>query len=401
MATFSYNPNSNESRFSQYGRFLQNQNYVNKIDKSIRETGSITTRVIEIQSKEIQKIIQESSQSQRDAIIQTRDSICSSLESGFSYLYEDLGDIKDGIRDINSNLEDIYDSINGLTNIVGHGFSLVLEGHKITHKYLGKVVELLRIPQSQLERAYNIDKGMEFINSAFMESSDSEFYTNALKKFETALSYEETDFLSLYYIGFIYLKSNKYLDPMKAERYFLESARYYLSHAQYGGSNIASVLLTVNDCILEAAKAYLFAAESCYIQEKFSEAILLAEKAWMTFPEMTKARFAQAKYSAANNQISEAAKILEEVLRNKPSLSMEVFSDRDLISKPKISQLMEMLKVEAVQEAKANYELCRKVIIPNSIASSYLADIDKLIKLGTFLDAKKANDMILFPKNLG
>lgn len=388
MAAFSYNYYSGDSYMNQYRKYLQNQNYVNQIDNAIRETGKMNAAVVAIQTREVREVqnaIHSASQRHSEAIEQASDAICSTLESGFS--------------DLNYSLEDIKDGINGLSNLVGHGFSLVVEGQKITHKYLGQIQNLLRIPDSQKQRVYHIDEGMKYLQNAFRQSADSEFYSDALEEFKKSEAIEKKDFFSLFHIGFIYLKSNKHLDPKTSENYFRNSARYYLAEALVSGTNVSNSLLQSHKgFLLEAAEAYLFAAEACYIQEKFSEATELAAEAWKTYPDMTKAGFMQAKYLAANKQANEAATVLEKVIRINRYLSMEVLADLDLTSKPEIINLIEKLRTEAVQEAKAKYELCSKVVLPNSIATEYLSSIDKLIKQETFLEAKEATDLLLASK---
>jgi tetratricopeptide (TPR) repeat protein len=391
MAAFSHNYHSGESRASQYQKYLQTQNYVNQIDNAIRETGEMNATVVAIQTREVQHAIQVSSESQREAIIQASRGICSTLESGFS--------------DLNYSLEDIKNGMSRLSSLVGHGFSLLLEGQKITHQYLGHVQNLLRLPDSQKERVYHIEEGMKYLHNAFRQGADSDFYKDAFDEFNESKGGEGKDvkdFISLYYIGLIHLKSlDPHLqNPQKAESSFRTSARYYLAEHSIGGTNFSNNLLQSDKTFaLGAAEAYLFAAEACYIQEKVSEAVVLATEAWKTLPEMTKAGFMQSKYLAANRQVNEAVQSLEKVIRTNRFLALEVLPDLDLTSKPEIIDLLEELRVEAVQEAQAQFELCRKVILPNSTATSYLASIDTLIRLGTFLEAKEATDLLLVSKS--
>lgn len=388
MATFSYNLKSSDSSIKQYKDYLENQNYVNQIDRAIRETGEMKAAVVTIQSREIQNAIDVSSQRHSEAIIESREAICSSLESGFT--------------DLNNSLYDIQGEINGLSNLVGHGFSLFVEGQKITHKYLGQIQNLLRLPDSQKERVYYIEEGMKYLHNAFKHGPDSDFYTDALNAFNASKGIQKKavkDFISLYYIGLIHLKSTKHLDLPKAESYFRSSARYYLAEHAVGGTNFSKNLFNSNKTfLLGAAEAYLFAADACYIQQKFSEAVELAAEAWKTLPEMVKAGFMQSKYLAANNQSIEAAKVLEKVIQQNRFFSMEVLPDLDLISKPEITNLLERLRIEAIQEAKSKFDLCSQIILPNSIATSYLLSIGKLIELKKFLEAKKATDLLLVSK---
>lgn len=385
MANFSYNWYSEESRLNQYGKYLQTQNYVNQIDSAIRETGEVNAAIVAIQTREVKDAIQVSSEQHREAIIHASNAICSSLESGFS--------------DLNYSLDGIRDEIHGLSNLVGHGFSLLIEGQKITHKYLGQIQNLLRIPDSQKQRVYHIDEGMKYLQNAFRQNPNSDFYTDALEEFQAALDQEKKDFFSLYHLGFIFLKSTKHLDAKNAEIYFKNAARYYLAEALVSGTNVSNNLLPSHrGFLLEAAEAFLFEAEACYIQGKISEAVELAAEAWKTFPDLTKAGFMKAKYLAANNQIDQSVNTLEKTIRINRYLSMEVLPDLDLNSKPEIINLIDKLKVEALQEAKAKFEICCKFILPNSVATSYLSSIDKLIGLGTFLEAKEATDLLMVSK---
>jgi hypothetical protein len=389
MAAFSYNYHSGESRASQYQKYLQTQNYVNQIDNAIRERGAMTSAVVAMQTREVQNAIEGSSERQREAIIQASRGMCSTLESGFA--------------DLNYSLEDIKHGMSSLSNLVGHGFSLLLEGQRITHQYLGQIQNLLRLPDSQKERAYHIEEGMKYLHNAFKEGAASDFYRDAFDEFNESKggSPKDKDFISLYYIGLIHLKSldPQLQNPQKAESSFRSSARYYLAEHSIGGTNFSNNLLqSSNNFVLGAAEAYLFAAEACYVQGKVSEAAELATEAWKTLPELTKAGFMQAKYLAANNQVNEAVRCLERVIRTNRFFVMQVLPDPDLTSKPEIMNLLEKLRVEAMQDAEAEFELCRKVILPKSVATSYLASINTLIKLGIFLKAKEATDLLSVSK---
>jgi hypothetical protein len=390
MAAFSHNYYSNDSRMNQYRAYLQNHNYVNQIDNAIRETGEMNATVVAIQTREVHNAIQVSSERHREAIIQASNAISSTLESGFS--------------DLTFSLEEIKHGISRLSHLVGHGFSLLVEGQRITHQYLGQIQNLLRLPDSQKERVYHIEEGMKYLHNAFKQGADSDFYQDAFDEFNESKGGEQKDikdFISLYYIGLIHLNSRspQLLSPQKAESNFRKSARYYLAEHSVGGTNFSNHLLqSNNNFILGAAEAYLHAADACYLQEKISEAVELAKEAWKTLPELTKAGFMQSKYLAADNQVKEAVSILEKVIRTDRFLIKEVRPDFDLISKPEVIELIEKLRVEAVQEAKAEYQLCSRGILPNSIATSYLESVNKLIEPETFLEAKEAIDLLLVSK---
>lgn len=389
MAAFSFNYNSGISYKSQYRKYQQNQNYVNQLDNAIRQAGCMSASAIStavaVQTREVQNAITVSTAEQKEAIIQASNAICSSLESGFT--------------ELNYSLKDISDGIYGLSNLVGYGFSLLAESQKITHKYLGQIQELLRVSDDQKQRVYHIEEGLKYLKNAYMQSSDSDFYTDALEEFKNAEEIEKKDFISLYHIGLIHLKSSKYYDPKTAETYFRNSAKYYLAEDLIGGTNTSKSLYQSHGGFLrEAAEAYLFAAESCYLQQDFFEAAQLAGEAWKTFPELTKAGLLHAKYLAANERSKEAADVLKETININPYISLDILADSDLNSKQYILNLIETLRMEAGNEAVSLFSSCEKVIIPNSIATSYLSTIKKLIKFSTFLESKKAIDLLLAPK---
>lgn len=145
---------------------------------------------------------------------------------------------------------------------------------------------------------------------------------------------------------------------------------------------------------LEAAEAYLFAAEACYLQEKFTDAASLAAEAWKTLPEMLKAGFLQAKYLAAHNQVNDAVNILEKIIRKNRFISLDVLPDLDLIYKPEVIKLLEKLRVEAFNEASKLLVECKKHIINESVVQEEIDEIEKLVQKKSFLHCKRAIDLL-------
>lgn len=377
MASFSYNPFSDKSLGDQYYGHIQKQSYTNQIDNSIRSSAKMLSAVTEIQSREIRNTIESSTLAQVSAINQANKAVCSSIESGFSQL-----DFQ----------------VENLTNLIGHGFAVLIEGQKITNKYLGQIEKLLHIPDSQKQRAFHIEEGIKFLKYAFSQPPESEYYTYALDEFKKAEAIDPKDFFSLYHIGFIYLKSIKHINVQLAEEYFKKSASFYLAEAYVSGTNVSKTLLEQQDYLLEAAEAYLYASEACYIQQKYAEAIELASKAWETYPALTKAGFMKAKYLAANNQVKEAVEVLEEAIHANRFLSIEVIPDLDLVTKPEVVNLLERLKDEAIQDAKASYVECCEEMMENSVLKPDVDKIGRLISHNNFLDAKRAKDMVTAEK---
>src|SRR5437868_5389191 len=100
---------------------------------------------------------------------------------------------------------------------------------------------------------------MKYLLNAFKQGANSDFYKDAFDEFNEAKGSENKeikDFISLYYIRYIHLKSSKpeLLNPQKAESNFRNSARYYLAEHSAGGTNFSNNLLqSGNNFILGAA----------------------------------------------------------------------------------------------------------------------------------------------------
>lgn len=441
MSKYYYNYHSNESYSSQYRKYLQNQSYVKQLDNTILKSSDIISRQVDV----VNNAIKESSGLERDAITSASNAICSSLEWGFSDLLESLGGIKSGIDE--------------LINLMGHGFDLFIQEQKITNEYLGKIEELLRIPDSQKQRVYHINEGLKFLKNALKENSESSFYEDAMDEYKKSEAIESKDYFTLFQIGFIYLQSYKFFNAETAETYFRNSAKYSIAESniyisqkdaiiqkyatkegsyfleyfqkleeiklkypdQYKRITIidddgykvsfnhisdydkiiesveekdALILAKRDSCLLKAAEAYLYAADACYIQQKYKHAVALSYEAYKIFPDLKNTRFLISKYLAANNQLQLAINMLEILIKENPYISMQVVTELELITKPGILTLLEKFREEAQNEALVNYNLCKNVIIENSIATDYLNRILDLIKLNTFLDSKKAIDLM-------
>ena len=379
---FCYNVYSGEDIMKQYGRHVQNQNYVNQISSAIQDTGKeiadsnkVDAEIMSLQVKEAQWIIENSSREQRETILEASETVCSSLEDGFAMLNDSLGG-----------------EIKSLSRLVGHGFDQVVQGQRITHNYLGQIKDLLRIPDSQKDRFYRIEEGLKYLlNAIAEEDSTSDFYSDALEEFKEAERIEKKDFFSLFYIGYIYLKSTKHLDPALAEVYFRKAARFYLAEAKVGGTNVSKSLSQTHiDFNLGAVESYLFAAESCYLQSKYSEAVELASNAWDVLPELLKAGFYKAKYLAANKQVEDSIDVLKKMLEQNWSWVMAITYDGDLISKSEVQKFLEDLRIEALQEAQSMLKDCQKEMVKGSVAIHDVASIENLVATNLFMEVKAA-----------
>lgn len=401
MNYFSNNPSSSKDLKDQYKAYLsKNRNKFSKTQQIIQESALISAEIsenqlnniFEIQSEEIQNCIFESSVYQGKAIEEMSMNVCSILEESRIQQREIGGEIIELLESVNDNLDYLATTLN-------HVLNLIVEEQKITNYYLGNINNLIRIPDSQKQRVYHINEGLKFLKNAFKESANSKFYDDALEEFKKSIEIENKDFFSLFYIGFIHLNSITHLQPKLAESYFKKSSRYYFAEASVGGTNTSNNLLNIRKpYILGAAQASLYAAQAAYLQSKFSEAIKLASNANKLMPSMQKAKYFIAKYLAANNEIDKSVKVLEEVINRNRYYILNIPSDRDLCLKPQIQNLIRKLKKEAFIKANSLYNICNDNIIQKSTAANELIQIYTLLKYGSYLESKNANDLLLKEK---
>lgn len=378
--SFSFNPYSKEDFNNQYFQNLQNQNYVSQIVNSIQDQNNFNKKLNSFQSEEIKKTINLLSEEQSDAVFIASQAICNKLENEFLSL--------------NDNLEQLRFDVKELSRTIRVGSQMIVEQLKITNNLLGEIKSLLKIPDSQKQRVYHINEGLKYLYNANNQTIESDFYTDSLDEFKKAVQIESKDYFSLYYIGFIFLKSKKHFDPQEAEKYFRNSARYYLSESFYGREFANSILIPEEDYILEATFALLYAAEACYLQNKIDDAASLAKEAWTVSPSFSKAGFYQAKYLAASNKVPEAVSILEQVIKVDHQIYISVFSDLDLISKSEIVLCLEKIKNNTLKVALEIINECKNTMIEGSIGNTELIEIDQLILKNNFLDYKMAVNLL-------
>lgn len=385
MATFYYNRYSGESFNLQWRNYLQEQSYHKEVIDSV-------DKIAEQSRKERKNLSNE----QITAMQESTSVVCGTLNSGFELLSENLQEISYGINDLKS-------EVNSMSSMLDWNLSLFIEQQRITNLLLGNIAVLLRIPDIQKERQYYIEQGIKFLKNSI---SDNDYYDDALKNLLKAEAIESTDYFVLHRIGMIYLHSIKHQDLIKAEEYFKKAVKYSIAETNSGASvstnylskdineSFTNNVSTIDSIKLQTAESYLFAARSCYIQGKFSEAAALAGKAYNLVPQLLEAGFTQAKALAADNNEVEAVKITKSVISRDRFYSIKIASDLDLCPKGSIKLLLKYLQEEATRKAVNLLEGCKKIIIPGSNAKNYLDKIERLISRNTFLASKRAIDLL-------
>ncbi len=381
MASFYIDRHSSESVNSQWIKHLQTNAYIRDIDSIVSQNRN-----------ELQTTIQNASAEQTKAIQQ----VCGSLNDGFA-------EVSSHLKNINSNISELRGEISEMAAMLDWRLSMLIEEQRLTNQLLGHIAQILRIPDSQKQRVYYIEQGLKYLKNAYLEGINSPFFIDAMEGFIEAEKIEKKDYITLNRIGQIYLYSQKYLNIPLAQEYFLKSAREAMVEANAGGTTVSNhftpsgnqpLIYSQNPFTAAQAEAYLYASRTCYLQQKYSEAIELAGKAYQLIPEFVEAGFEQAKYLAANNQENEAAQVLETVINKDRLFSIKTLNDKDLASKPQILKLLERLQQSVISIANKELQECTNSMCSNSKASSILNEIQNNISKNSFLAGMKALDLL-------
>lgn len=377
---FYYNRFSGISIEEQWITYYQNKEYIKDINTIVSQN-----------RRELQNSFSNATTEQTKAL----NNVCGSINDGFEMMGNHL-------RDINYNISSLRGEINEMASMLDWKLSVLIEEQRITNQLLEKVSKILKIPDSQKQRVYFIEKGLKYLRSAIPDGPESEFFSDALESFLEAEKIERKDFITLNRIGQVHLYSKKYFDIKKSKEYFLKSAREASVEDYAGGTTTSQMLNPIGQISLlysdtpfraATAEAYLYASRACYLMQNLEEATQLAGKAYELIPDFLEAGFEQAKYLAANDKGKDAAGVLRTVIKKDRYFSLKTLSDPDLISKSEIVELLELFKDNAIYDANNLRSKCTKKVRPISLTHSLLGKVDKLISKKNFLSAMQAVDM--------
>jgi hypothetical protein len=381
MASFYIDRHSRESVTSQWIKHLQTNAYIRDIDSIVSQNRN-----------ELQLTIQKASSEQTKAINQ----VCGTLNDGFA-------EVTSHLKNINSNISELRGEISEMAAMLDWRLSMLIEEQRLTNQLLGHIAQLLRIPDSQKQRVYYIEQGLKYLKNAYLEGISSPFFIDAMEGFLEAEKIEKRDYITLNRIGQIYLYSQKYLNIPLAQEYFLKSAREAMVEANAGGTTVSNhfmpsgnkaLIYSQNPFKTAQAEAYLYASRTCYLQQKYSEAIELAGKSYQLIPEFVEAGFEQAKYLAANNQEGEAAQVLETVINKDRLYSIKTLNDKDLSSKLQILKLLERFQQTVISISNRELQECKNFLHSNSKASNVINEIQNNVSKNSFLSGMKALDLL-------
>jgi WD40 repeat protein len=349
-AFYSYDPRSPDSYTSQWSRYLQQKSVIQDLEHTMQD--------------------------QTDQIRDSLGIVASTLQDGFYQITECL-------------------------NQLNWGLTMVIERQRITNILAENIALLLRIPDAQKKRQYYLEQGLKFLKNATL---DPDLYQDALEKLMEAEKLEKTDYFVLHRIGLIYLYSSEHLDVSKAEEYFRRAAKYSVVESDPQAVRIANILIgdirgqfrnqtTPAEIIkLMAAESFLHTGIACYVQGKFEEAAELAAKAFLLAPEMLIAGFARAKSLAAGGHDKESATVVRDLVTRDRNYSIAAALDDDLRSCQAVREMLHQLRDEALNRISQILKDYKAKMIRGSLATPVLAEIEQLIKRGTYLDSMKAMD---------
>ncbi|MFA5911365.1 MAG: hypothetical protein WC815_21525 [Vicinamibacterales bacterium] len=387
MATFHYNRFSGESANSQWSRYLQTQSYISEIGEIVSQN-----------RKDLQATLNAASAEQKQAFQQ----VCGTLNDGFR-------EVSQHLQDINCNISELRGEISDMAAMLDWKLSLMIEEQRLTNQLLGHVVRLLRIPDSQKQRAYHIEQGLKYLKNAIREGINSTFYADALEGFREAERIERKDYITLNRIGQIHLYSRQHMDIPLAEEYFLKSAREAFAEENAGGTPTATHLVPKGDQPLiysdspfkaATAEAYVYAARACYLQQKLPQAATHAGNAYRLVPEFLEAGFEQAKYLAANGQDDEAVAVLRAVIGKDRYFAVKTLTDADLAGRKPVLELLGDFHAKAISQATREFRGCADIITNGSEGRPVFMEAEHHLSQNSFLSAMKALDVLTTRRQL-
>ena len=347
MANFVYNSHSGENDLSQWKSYLQQKEFSSDLTSAIHSQTRAYQIEIEKAYKALNSSIDDASRKQAQATVDAANVVIGKLDQGFSELSEQLSEI---------NI-----SINQLGIMLDWRLSQMVDQQRISNLLLVNIALLLRIPDVQKERQYYIEQGFKHYKNAAL---DDDLYQDALENLLKAEKREKTDYIVLHRVGMIYLYSAKITDLQKAEDYFRKAAKYAVVESDQNAQNVFNILagdigtnLAEQAVMPEAVKAiaaesYLQAGIACYAQGEFVDAVELSARAFGLMPSLLEAGFMKAKALAAGGTESEAADVLEAVIRSESFYAVKTTTDGDLAPKPKVQALLVKLRDEYGQKAR-------------------------------------------------
>jgi hypothetical protein len=251
------------------------------------------------------------------------------------------------------------------------------------------IAVLLRVPDSEKQRLHFIEQGLRYYSSA---ARDPDLYADALEFLKKAEALNKQDYQVLYRLGLIHLQASdsRFLDFPAAEHYFRRAAKYSLvdldpytirQHNSSNGGNNAE-FLAQKIC----TESLRLAAVSCYLQENFYSAAILADRAaqpkmlssGLTWPpSYWEAKYLKAKSLFALNQKRELPEILEDIFLACPLYAVR--AALDFSHDNSVIEFLSNLRSTKINECLKVIAKCRTFARPGTAEDRSLHELEGLL----------------------
>jgi len=354
---FSVDKISKKSIINQYFDYLDDKSYLKDLKRNPKD-------VLSYQLLDIKKTLVNKSVEEQQVLKEFANVVCGSFEKGIDRIVATANETNEHLKSIDYQLADINESINNLHLMLDWKLESILDQQKITNEYLGKISRLLKIPDSQKQRAYHVEQGLIYLKSAISEGRESDFYADAFEEFINAERIENRDYFTLHRIGYIHLNSPKQHSDIENALDCFKRAAKYARAAAYASQNVEqfnqknSKNFTERELLEQSASALIMASRCCYILADFKNGINFAEEASEIEPSNLQYKIQLAKLYAAENQSDKSVEVLQEVLLSNPSYFIEFFKNSDF-------------NEHIIQQVK---DFCKGVVDTTSIKIKQLRD---------------------------
>lgn len=391
---FYYDHISGKLGTAQYYQFLENETY-------IRQLKSVSSDATNYQLAEVRRTLQTISPESKENFERLTTKVCGTLESGFKSIVSEISETNELIAESNWRLNEVNESINRLHSMLDWKTDMIIEEQRITNFYLGKIIKLLKIPDSQKQRGYHVEQGLTFLKNAIFEGTKSDFYTDALEEFQKAYEIEAKDYFTLHKLGLIYFNSLKHYDPEKADAFFRNSARYSRAAAN-AAPNTGGVNYRVHDesplskdtLLTECASALNYVSRCNYVLNNKSDTIQFAKDAYEINKKNPEYGLQLAKAYAANDNVSEAIPILSETIDLDRNYFTKCITDPDFISRKKIVDFLDEKATHYFHKVKNRITHLKSLLIDDSTAKDDLNKVEKICSSENYINARIANEEI-------
>jgi hypothetical protein len=383
MASFYFDRFSHEPYNEQWTRYLQTGAHVRDLQNTV-----------EAQTAGIQDTLRTISKEHRQVMEKSAAVVCQTLEKGFQQVVEQLDQANWRLNEINEGVGKLHAMLDWKTDII-------IEQLYINNNYLRQISELLRIPDSQKQKALHIENGLKYLQNALQSLDNKRLFDDALDEFQLSLNIDRKDFFSLHRIGLIHFYSLNHLDLNKAYTFFTDAAYHAIvesnidnSQRNYSLSRYPKGKESRDFYLEEASNSLIYASRCCYLLNNLQVGIQKAEEAWKLTPKFPEAGFQLAKMLGAANQPAIAANVLEDVISVNQYYAIKAVEDIDIISHSSVQAKLEQLRDKAVAEARNLLTNCKNKMVHGSQAEIFLREIDVFVNTNSFIDAKKASDLL-------